>query len=54
MANCRRLPLLSQAREHWYGHFADEDPKKILQEWNRDGTHVTSRDWSLKILEFDD
>jgi len=54
MATCRRLPLLSHAREQWCGHFADEDPKKNLQEWNRDGMRVTSRDWNWKILEFDD
>ena len=46
--------LLYRLREHWYGHFADQDPKRSLEKWNQDGTHVENPGWNLKILEFDD
>jgi len=46
--------LLYRLREHWYGHFADQDPKRNIEKWNQDGTHVENPGWNLKILEFDD
>jgi hypothetical protein len=50
----RRVILLYRLHDHWYGHFADKDPKHHLEKWNRDGAHVGHPGWNLKIVEFDD
>ncbi len=46
--------LLYRLREHWHGHFADQDSRRNIEKWNQDGTHVENPGWNLKILEFDD
>ena len=47
--------LLYRLRDHWYGYFAgQDDPKRDLEQWHQDGTHVENPAWNLKILEFDD
>lgn len=45
--------LLYRLQDHWYGHFADKDPKQHLEQWNRDGAHVRHAGWNLNIGESD-
>ena len=46
--------LVYRLREHWYGHFADRDTERNIEEWHQDGTHVKNPDWNLKIQDFED
>ena len=43
--------LLYHLREHWYGHFADQDSKRSIEKWHPDGAHVENPGWNLKIMD---